>query len=130
MVAHRVVPGSGHECNQLADEVEGREHHVGSTIPEGMFELILHLSVGTGGQTVAAALEYAGYTIASSSVQAVTTFATAVRSSPKPCAGCGLEDDGSGVSCQIGCTLTGNCEYPLINVERVRMGSPTSSTFE
>ena len=43
-----------HECNQLADEVEGREHHVGSTIPEGMFELILHLCVGTGGQTVEA----------------------------------------------------------------------------
>ena len=54
MVAHQVVPGSGHECNQLADEVEGREHHVGSTIPEGMFKLILHLSVGTGGQTVEA----------------------------------------------------------------------------
>ena len=54
MVAHQMVPGSGHECNQLADEVEGREHHVGSTIPEGMFELILHLCVGPEGQTVAA----------------------------------------------------------------------------
>ena len=54
MVAHQVVPGSGHKCNQLADEVEGREHHVGGTIAEGMFELILHLSVGTEGQAVEA----------------------------------------------------------------------------
>ena len=54
MIAHQVVSGPGHQCNQLADEVEWREQHVGGAVPEGMFELILHLPVGTQGQAVEA----------------------------------------------------------------------------